>query len=400
MTDMLRRLTLRRFRSLRSGTVQFDNPTFLVGQNGAGKSNIVDALSLLADAMASPLPAAFDKRGGIGAVGHRSTSRGRVPDMGLRVELEGLDDAREAMYAFEVRGTKGYGYEVRQEQCRIAANGTPPSWFHRVGSTFLSSIETNPALAPNALALPLVAGDQRFEPVAQFLSDIQPYRIEPRTLREMQDPDAGVRLRSDGGNAASVLRQLDQGTRRHLQEFLQTVVPGEVEVKPERVQNKLSLTFTQQGAQGDRAATLKLESHNMSDGTLRALGLLAAVFQPKLPSMLIIEEPEATIHPGALGTILDILRHAARSTQTVITTHSPDILEASWIEDRHLRIVGWEGGATRVAPISAATRTALSEHLMDAGELLRSNALLGADHAEEQRPLLDPPEALAQIRFL
>lgn len=396
MTAMLRRLTLQRFRSLRSANVQFDNPTFFVGQNGAGKSNIVDALSLLADVMASPLSAVFDKRGGIGAVGHRSTSRGRVANMGLRVELDGLEGAGEAMYAFEVRATKGHGYEVRREQCRIAENGTL-SWFHRTGSAFRSSIETHPALAPNALALPLVAGDQRLEPVAQFLSDIQPYRIEPRTLREMQDPDAGVRLRSDGGNAASVLRELDHGMRRHLQEFLQTVVPGEVGVTPERVQNKLSLKFTQKGRE---AAALKLGPHNMSDGTLRTLGLLVAVFQPKLPSMLIIEEPEATIHPGALGTILDVLRHAGRSTQTVITTHSPDILEAQWIKDRHLRIVGWESGATRVAHVSEATRTALREHLMDAGELLRSNALLGADHAEEQVRLFDPPDSLAQFRFL
>ena len=392
MTAMLRRLTLQRFRSLRSATVEFDNPTFLVGQNGAGKSNIVDALSLLADAMASPLAAALDKRGGIGAVGHRSASRGRVADVGLRVDIEGLVSAREAMYAFELRATQGYDYEVRREQCLCVGQDGSRSWFQRDGNTFQSSIGTHPALSPTALALPLVAGDQRFAPVAQFLSNIQPYRIDPRTLREMQDPDAGLRLRSDGGNAASVLRQLNPDTHQHLQEFLRTVVPGDVEVKPERVQNKLSLEFTQQG----EGAALRLGPHNMSDGTLRALGLLATVFQPELPSVLIVEEPEATIHPGALGTILDVLRHAARSTQTVVTTHSPDILEARWIEDRHLRIVSWEDGATRVAQTSEATRTALREHLMDAGELLRSDALLGADPTEEQVPLFDPLDFLPQ----
>ena len=392
MTAKLRRLALKRFRSLRSATVEFDNPTFLVGQNGAGKSNIVDALWLLADAMASPLSAVLDKRGGIGAVGHRSASRGRVADTGLRVELEGLVGAREAMYAFEVRATKGFDYEVQGEQCLCVAEDGTRSWFHRSAGSFRSSIETRPAPASNALALPLVAGDERFVPVARFLTDIQPYRIDPQSLREMQDPDAGVRLRSDGSNAASILRQLDADSRRHLQEFLQTVVPGEVEVKPERVQNKLSLEFTQQGEEG----VLKFSPHSMSDGTLRTLGLLAAVFQPKLPSLLIVEEPEATIHPGALGTILDLLRHAARSTQTVITTHSPDILEARWIEDRHLRIVGWEDGATRVAHTSEPTRTALREHLMDAGELLRSNALLGADYTEEQATLFDPPDLLTQ----
>lgn len=82
MTAALRRLTLKRFRSLRSAAVELDNPTFLLGQNGAGKRNIANAPSLLADAMTSPLAAVQDKRGGIGAVGHRSTSRGRVADVG------------------------------------------------------------------------------------------------------------------------------------------------------------------------------------------------------------------------------------------------------------------------------------------------------------------------------
>ncbi len=391
MTAKLRRLTLQRFRSVRGATVEFDNPTFLVGQNGAGKSNIVDALSLLADAMTLPLSAVMDKRGGVGALVHRSTGRGRVADVGLRVEVEDLLGAREAMYAFEVRATRDHGYEVRREQCRCVAEDGTISWFHRTRSTFHRNIETRPAPALNALALPLVAGDQRFEPLARFLSNIQPYRIDPLTLREMQDPDAGVRLHSDGSNAASVLHQLDADTHRHLMEFLQTVVPGEVEVKPKRVQNKLSLEFTQQGkGQGG----LRLGPQNMSDGTLRTLGLLTAVFQPKLPTVLVVEEPEATIHPGALGAILDVLQHAAGSTHTIITTHSPDILEARWIEDRHLRIVSWEDSATRVALVSEATRTALREHLMDAGELLRANALLGEDGTEQQVALFDPRPSL------
>ena len=376
MTATLRRLVLKRFRSLQSAAVEFDNPTFLVGQNGAGKSNIVDALALLAEAMTSPLSAVLEKRGGVEAVGHRRTSRERVADVGLRVELAGLADAGEATYAFELLCTRGYDYRVRRELCRCTTQDGTTSWFDRHGNDFRSSIETGPIVASNALALPLVAGDERFAPVAQFLSNIQPYRIDPSTLREMQDPDAGVRLHSNGSNAASILRQLGPDARQHVQEFLQTVVPGEIEVTPLRVLNKLSLKFVQQGEQSRR---LTLGPHSMSDGTLRTLGLLAAVFQPNPPSVLIVKEPEATIHPGALGTILDVLRLAARSTQTIITTHSPDILEAPWIEDDHLRIVSWEGGATRVALVSEATRAALREHLMDAGELLRANALLGAD---------------------
>ena len=114
----------------------------------------------------------------------------------------------------------------------------------------------------------------------------------------------------------------------------------------------------------------------MSDGTLRALGLLAAVFQRPAPSVLVIEEPEATIHPGALGAILDLMRHASRGMQVVATTHSPELLDAKWIEDRHLRIVTWEKGATRVGALSESARDCLRDHLMGgAGGLLRANAL-------------------------
>jgi predicted ATPase len=113
----------------------------------------------------------------------------------------------------------------------------------------------------------------------------------------------------------------------------------------------------------------------MSDGTLRALGILTAVYQRPAPSVMVIEEPEATIHPGALGAILDLLRYASRKLQIVVTTHSPEVLDAKWIEARHLRIVTWHEGATRVTSVSESAKQALQTHLMGAGELLRSDAL-------------------------
>jgi predicted ATPase len=110
---------------------------------------------------------------------------------------------------------------------------------------------------------------------------------------------------------------------------------------------------------------------------LRALGILLAVFQKPAPSVLIIEEPEATIHPGALGVILDALKEAAETTQLIVTTHCPDVLDAEWIEDRHIRMVDWKDGATRVSPLAESSRSALRDKLMSPGELLRANALVG-----------------------
>jgi hypothetical protein len=152
----------------------------------------------------------------------------------------------------------------------------------------------------------------------------------------------------------------------------------------------LSLEFTQEWDDGagdgkpwnvrdssdsSEPRNLRFEAFNMSDGTLRALGVLAAVFQRPSPSLIAIEEPEATIHPGALGAVLELLRLAAKSMQVVVTTHSPDLLDAKWIQPNHLRVVEWANGATRVGDLSEATRQALKAQLMGAGELLRSNAL-------------------------
>ena len=380
---ILRKLTLKRFRSLPAEVVEFDNPIFLVGQNGSGKSNFVDAFAFLAEAMASPLQAVLARRGGFFAVGNRGSARGRPFNMGLSVLLQQLDNnTAEARYGFELSPLGGYGFEILREQCIVDRTDGSRSWFERSGTdaAWQSNVGSlDPVLEPSALALPLVGGDTRFQSVLRFLSRMQICHIEPAALRDMQDPDEGVRLHPDGRNAASVLREIQRaapGDWKTILGLLESIVPRTVDVQPKRHGNKLTLEFAQDWTLKE---PVKFEAFNMSDGTLRVLGLLGAVYQRPSPSLLAIEEPEATIHPGALGTVLDVLRHASRSMQVVVTTHSPDILDAEWIEDRHLRIAQWEAGKTGIRPVSPETRQALSEHLMGAGELLRANALTPAE---------------------
>ena len=376
----LRRMRLMGFRSLSVQDVDFDNPTFVVGPNGSGKSNFTDAFAFLSEAMASPLQAVIERRGGFSAVSHRGSARGRPTNLTLSVEMEKPDsDTTEAYYYVDLRPRRGNDFEVADERCYATrSDGSKHLFVRRIvkGSTvWQSSVESlAPAVEPNALALPLVGGDKRFGTILRFLSGMRTYRIEPEALRAMQDPDGGTGLRSDGRNAASVLREIQRRVedRTRICELLESVVPGTVDVRPKKHGNKLTLEFTQA-----RVGTkpVKFEAFSMSDGTLRVLGLITAVFQRPAPSLLVIEEPEASMHPGALGSILDVLRLASRSMQVVVTTHSPDILDAKWIEDRHLRILNWQNGSTRIGRVSQAARAALAKHLMGAGELLRSNAL-------------------------
>ena len=126
----------------------------------------------------------------------------------------------------------------------------------------------------------------------------------------------------------------------NVRDLLAAIVPSMIDVKPTMYGNKLSLEFTQR-LNSDR---VPFDAADMSDGTRRALGLITAAFQRPTPPIVVIEEPELTMHPGALGAILDLLQHASERMQAVATTHSPDILDARWIEERHLRLLEWEDG--------------------------------------------------------
>lgn len=392
MEPIVKQLILKRFRSLPSERVSFDNPTIFVGRNGSGKSNFISAFSFLAEAMTAPLQAVFDRAGGISVVRNRTSGKSYPPNLGMRVDFNSLaSNIQGAHYAFEVKALPDYGFSVLREQCAVIGSRGNCWWFDRHGSHQLKANlpGISPILDPASLALPLVGGQERFAPVLKALSSMRVYSIEPSKVREMQEPDSGTTLRADGVNVTSVLREIERRSPEdfeRISQILSIIVPNTRRVRVKKHGKNLSLEFTQEWGEGKR---LNFEGFSMSDGTLRAIGLLAAVFQQPRPSLIAIEEPEATIHPGALEAILDLLRHAAKSMQVVITTHSPEVLDAKWISDRHLRMVNWVDGATRVSLVTDANKRAIQGHLMGAGELLRSNALEGA-------PLFDDTTAFAQ----
>jgi predicted ATPase len=121
-------------------------------------------------------------------------------------------------------------------------------------------------------------------------------------------------------------------------------------------------------------------AENMSDGTLRALGVLTALFQSsngtgkKVP-FVGIEEPEVAVHPGAAGVLRDGLRTASKATQIAVTSHSPDLLDDKDIRDENILAVVNRNGETKIALPDEAGRSAIRDRLYTAGELLRLNQL-------------------------
>jgi predicted ATPase len=370
---IIRGLTIQGFRSIANERIELDNPTFLVGRNGSGKSNIVDALAFLGEAMFPPLQGAISSRGGLATVLHQIPGASYPRDLGFRVEFDASKDSfQRGWYAFSLRAESERLFSVERETCRLTGAS-----FDRQGGGSLPTPEL-PYIRVNsdALLLPAASGIDPFAwLVFVVLSKIRRYNIDPNQLRQRRPPDNGQALYSDGSNAASVLQEIRTSSREDFQticELLTAALPYEIEVRAVPYgSSQLGLEIRQKVGREE----ITLEAVSASDGTLRLLGLLLAVFQPQTPSVLVIEEPEASVHPEAFGVVLDLLRLAARRTQVIVTTHSPELLDAKWIEERHLRVVTWEDGSTRVQRLSEGSKRVLQAHLAGAGELLRTGSL-------------------------
>lgn len=102
-------------------------------------------------------------------------------------------------------------------------------------------------------------------------------------------------------------------------------------------------------------------------------GILTALLQSSSLSVIGLEEPELTVHPGALPLLCDFIREASRNRQVILTTHSPDLLDRFNVEE--VRVVERQDGKTRIAPLDRGQHEAVRDHLLTLGEILRTEGL-------------------------
>ena len=382
---LLTRVVLRNYKSIAACDVSPAQLSFLVGPNGSGKSNFLDALRFVADALRFSLDHAFRDRGGINEV--RRRSGGRPTSFGIRVEFS-LAESR-GHYAFAVGARKG-GYGIQHEECCVALRDGGDSNFYHVkdGEVVRSTLSPPPVASADRLYLVSVSGAGAFRPVYDALSSTGFYNLNPGAIRDLQPTDPGILLKRDGSNVASVLSNLAAHSpdfKQRLDEYLGAAVPGIARVDRWPVGNKETVEFRQE-VRGSRHPWRFLAS-NMSDGTLRALGVLVAIFQGAGNGgahrrLVGIEEPEAALHPAAAGVLVDALQDAAEHAQILVTSHSPDLLDNHDIPDESILAVVAEYGETRFGPrktkigsIDHAGRSVLRDRLFTVGELLRMDQL-------------------------
>lgn len=376
MIPYIHQVQIRNYKSLDQVVVNLEPFTALVGPNGAGKSNFIDALAFVKDCLSESIEMALKRRGGITAV-RRYRGKGFPPRQMEFIFHLVLKNDLKAQFSFAIAAQSPRKFRVAKEYCSLQAKNRSYNYEVR-DSKFIKPIHgINPKLKPDHLALFVASATEEFQPVYEFLTSMRCYAIAPIRLRELQDPDPGDYLQRDGSNAAAVLKRLKEaegnGDRyERLCRLLAAVTEGITKIDYWPVGPKETIGFKQEIGS---ARSLDFGALNMSDGTLRALGVLLAVYQAGQHSLIAIEEPEATVHPAATEVIVEVLLDAARQRQVLITTHSPDLLDKKDIQEGQLRVVSMEKGKTLISPLSPASREAIRKRLYTPGELLRIDEL-------------------------
>src|SRR4051794_25392519 len=147
------RVALENYKSIARCDVSTGALTFLVGANGSGKSNFLDAFRFVADALRTALDHAIRERGGIKEV--RLRSSGHPTHFGIRLEFV-LRTGQRGFYAFRIGALRESGYEVQREECLITspeAFSPPAHYLVQRGEVTTTSVKVAPAASSDRLYL-------------------------------------------------------------------------------------------------------------------------------------------------------------------------------------------------------------------------------------------------------
>jgi len=344
--------------------------TALVGINGSGKSNVGDALRFMSECLREGLDTAVSRRNGINSLIRWSSGAPLFLAIGVRVA-----NARgSGFWGFSLVQRKDGTFLVAEEEgwWQAAYSGAARHEFEVHEGKWIKRPESlEPALERTSLVLPLISGDSRFHELAAELKSIAIYQIFPDRLREPQKPNPARPMLEHGENWTSILKLMEASTwKPDLLAALWRIVGDIDDLKVSQLGSYQTVQF-RHGAQDGRERWF--DASLESDGTLRCAGILTALLQSPPLTLVGIEEPELTVHPGAIPVLYDFFRQASQKSQVLLTTHSPELLDLLDVEE--VRVVERKEGVTQISRLAAEQRDAIKRALLTPGELMRAEGL-------------------------
>jgi len=396
------RIEIEHFKSIAHAAVEVPRTCVVVGRNSAGKSNLLDVFSFLKEMLTDGLDEAISRR--FGATSIRQWSPSKPYHIRLAADLNLPDHDLKGHYAVTL-AIQSSSVKIIQEEGRLngnmpfprrSTNKKPGSAQHtaiefsrnRKGIVQLkpseffeehSSVSHFEAREGAADELLLASGRTPvsidpiifFRPLFFALADFEKYSIFPNTLRSPQKPSRETRLSSSGENFTSIFKKIqnldEEKWKNEIVESLRYFMPKLCDVRISATAGLLWPVFKMEEKAGNRH---DFNVSQVSDGTLRLLGLLAALYQPHPPQTIAIEEPEQTVHPGALSLVADAVKDASRRSQVLVSTHSPDFLNF-FDPEQVLAVRQNDEGLSTIGPVTDDQIESVKEGLMSLGEAMR-----------------------------
>jgi len=366
---MITEVTISNYKSLGEDVrVPLGAMTALVGANGSGKSNMADVFRFVAESLTMGLEAAIASRHGIKAV--RRWSSGHPNNVLIQMQIR--EPTFQGSYEFTLGGSNVEDYRVKSETAAIMRTdiGTMDKFRLVEGKWKEGPENLRPKVTGQSLALTLLAGDERFAPLAEALKNVRVYSVFPDTLREPQKPDSVKPMKQHGENWATTLQALSSnGGAGELKAGLAKLTGDVRDFRVRQIGGYLNAEFLHETPRRRVKDRQKwFECAQESDGTLRMAGIITALVQDPPLTLIGIEEPELTVHVGAIPLLYDYLKQASRREQVLLTTHSIELLELLDVDD--IRVVERRTGVTTVAGVRHDQRDAVKQRLLTVGEII------------------------------
>jgi predicted ATPase len=350
---MITRVRVKNFRSLADVDVTLGPMTVLVGENGAGKSAFLDVLRFVRDALLYNLEYAISRRHGIDNLLYQNGHTASELEIFLAIE-------KDSHYSFTLARENEGKFYVRNEHCIFRNENFG-------ASRDISQKETE-------LLLPALRLDSlpALEELYRLLTQMRSYAIFPNTLRLPQEVSSETILKDDASNLATVLKQIKKENQWQAA-LLSSLKYAVSDVTDFDVETSGGYLVTRLKHKGNNGSSPWFNLSQESDGTIRLLALLAALYQQPPGSLTAIEEPELSLYPNIMGRVGEDLREAALRTQVLITTQSPDLISRFTAEE--LRVVERTKEGTYIGPIAEHQIETINQKLFSGGDLMRIEGL-------------------------